>query len=40
MQPAALHKLISNNCGLRGFCDTCVRCVDIDVSDLLDRYGK
>ena len=38
--PATLDNLISNNCGLRVFCDSCVRCVDLDVTDLLDRYGK
>ena len=40
MQTVTLDNLICNNHGLRVFCDSCVRWVNLDVTDLLDRYDK
>jgi hypothetical protein len=36
---ATLDNLIQNDNGLRVFCDHCVRCVDLDVAALVERYG-
>lgn len=39
MLPATLANLVANENGLRVFCDNCGRCVDLNVSLLVDRYG-
>ena len=39
MEPAILSNLIANDNGLRLFCDDCGRCVDADVSSLMEQYG-
>ena len=39
MQPATLDNLITNDNGLRVFCDDCGRCVDLDVAELASRLG-
>jgi hypothetical protein len=36
---ATLDNLIANDNGLRVFCNSCVRCVDLDVGALVQRYG-
>ena len=36
---ATLANLITNDNGLRVFCDGCDRCVDLDVDVLVIRYG-
>ena len=40
MTPATLVNLITNDSGLRVFCDGCDRCVDPDVDGLVSRYGS
>lgn len=40
MQPATLQNLITNDNGLRLFCDGCGHCVDVDVAVMVSRYGK
>jgi hypothetical protein len=36
---ATLANLIANDNGLRVFCNSCMRCVDLDVQALVGRYG-
>lgn len=36
---ATLANLVANDNDLRVFCNSCVRCVDLDVDALVERYG-
>jgi len=36
---ATLDNLVVNDNGLRLFCNSCVRCVDLEVNALVERYG-
>lgn len=36
---ATLANLVANDNDLRVFCNSCVRCVDLDVNALVERYG-
>ena len=38
--PTTLANLLSNNHGLRVFCDACMRVVDIDVQAIAAKYGR
>ena len=40
MNPATLANLVTNDNGLRVFCDGCGRCVDLDVDKLVSTHGS
>lgn len=37
---AAIANLLSNNYGLRVFCNVCRRVADIDVDEMAEKYGQ